>query len=396
MSDSEDSSESLEIGEQEVVPVPAVIQEQPPVPELIVPNLLNPVPVIPVRMVEEHNVTKIKIPIFNPEAPTVQARAFLALVKMARKSAGNKEDGTPKWTEEVTCTNAILSLQGSASRWIENIVEANTNELRVWADFEAAFRIRFIQPLSLIDKMNLLDLKMTSSESVVTFYDRCVHQTNLFFDEEWESITAGAAGVEGKNWCLLGQAVTAAHVLSSKEFNKRCKLIQLKLAFASGLRDSIKRLTLVQQTDSLESLLAVAQRVEASQREIRKEVMILDLDDVEDEIKEAEVALANLKFKKKGSAGKNFGQGKTKQKEPDKCFYCLKTGHYKPDCLTRKNDRAKNIFKSNIHSKPATPGKRQSANVEVDENDDQLSVSGLSVSNNTTDIQEFFQFHSVN
>ena len=32
MSDSEDSSESLEIGEQEVVPVPAVIQEQPPVP----------------------------------------------------------------------------------------------------------------------------------------------------------------------------------------------------------------------------------------------------------------------------------------------------------------------------------------------------------------------------
>ena len=99
MSESEHSSDSLERGEQEVVPVPAVIQEQPPVPEQIVPNLLNPVPVIPVRMVEEHNVTKIKIPIFNPEAPTVQARAFLALVKMARKSAGNKEDGTPKWTK---------------------------------------------------------------------------------------------------------------------------------------------------------------------------------------------------------------------------------------------------------------------------------------------------------
>ena len=42
-------------------------------------------------MGEKVDVTKIKIPIFNPEQPTVQARAWLAFVKMARKSAGMKD-----------------------------------------------------------------------------------------------------------------------------------------------------------------------------------------------------------------------------------------------------------------------------------------------------------------
>ena len=142
-------------------------------------------------MAEDLNVSKIKIPFFNPELPTggVRARAWIAFVKMARKSAGNKADGTSNWSDEVTCTNAILTLQGSASTWIENIVEADTDELRVWAVFESKFRTRFVQPLSLIDKINLLELKMTAAESVVTFFDRCVHNINLFFAEAWESIT---------------------------------------------------------------------------------------------------------------------------------------------------------------------------------------------------------------
>ena len=346
--------------------------------------------------VESHNVSKIKIPFFNPESPTggVQARAWIAFVKMARKSAGIK-DGNSNWSDEVTCTNAIMTLQGSASKWIENIVEANTSELTVWADFEKSFRTRFIQPLSLIDKINLLDLKMTATESVATFYDRCVHNINLFYDEEWEVISLNDIGAAAKNWSNLGEAVTAANVKSSKEFHKQCKEIQLKIAFASGLKDSIKRLTLVQPTETRAALLAVAQRVESSQREIKRELQlnILDLDDMSVHDDTADVDAVNFRSKKQGGPSRSQGQGRPQQKRegpPNSCFYCLKQGHYKPACLTRKNDRAKGVFKSNVNSTPAAAPKRQNANVDLD--DDGL----LNVSNAQADITDFFQLHGAN
>ena len=95
---------------------------------------------------DEYGSTKIRIPYFDPDKPTITAKAWIQFVELARKSAGvNKysekkggegedkdnliEKSVSKWTDDQTCTNAMLMLQGAGSRWIENILETNGPEM---------------------------------------------------------------------------------------------------------------------------------------------------------------------------------------------------------------------------------------------------------------------------
>jgi hypothetical protein len=163
------------------------------------------------------------------------------------------------------------------------------------------------------------------------------------------------------------------------------------LAFASGLRESIKRQTLIQEADNLDSILAVAQRVEASQKEIKRDVALLNVNESDDE-EGVDVGAVNFQRKKnfQGGANKNSGSGGQPQKSggsPLKCFYCIKPGHFKRDCITRKNDRSKNIFKTNVNATPAKQN-RQVGNVEADE-------EGFHVENCQADISDYLNCMSA-
>ena len=290
--------------------------------------------------------SKIVIPFFDPESQAVTPRAWLSFVEMARKSAGKKRvsEGAdardvPNWSDEVTCTNAILLLCGTAAKSIKNLLESQATELTVWEDFKKSFRKRFVKSLTLTEKLNLTELRMTATESVLDFYDRCNNNINLFYEEEWETLAVGQTN-PGTPWGTPGVAVTEALKTVSKNYHTQCVNIHLKLAFAAGLKDSIKRQTLIQPTESLESILEVAQRVEASQKEIKKEVALVEVGDSDDET-DVEVGAVNKKAPRPQGTGNRGGAGGTTRRSGGtqvECYYCFKPQHVKRDCITRRND----------------------------------------------------------
>jgi hypothetical protein len=82
------------------------------------------------------NISKINIPYFNPDEDKISAKAWIYVVEMAATSAGTRPVVTgvgdaqvtthvARWTDEITCTNAMLLLQGSASKWLENLLSEN-------------------------------------------------------------------------------------------------------------------------------------------------------------------------------------------------------------------------------------------------------------------------------
>lgn len=157
--------------------------------------------------------------------------------------------------------------------------------------FKKSFKKRFVKSGSLAKKLNLLtELRMTASESVLDFYDRCTANISLLYKEEWETLVVGVT-TSDLPWGTPNVLVTNDHKKVSKNYRSQCVNIHLKLAFAAGLRDSIKFQTLIQPTESLESILKVAQRVELA---------IINVRDSEEEV---EVVADNIQKKPVGFQG---------------------------------------------------------------------------------------------
>ena len=120
------------------------------------------------------------------------------------------------------------------------------------------------------------------------------------------------------------------------------------MAFAAGLRDSIKQQTLIQPSEALSKLLAIAQRVGASQREVQPRAQVAAAQ-AQEEVREdehVEAAAANYHGRSapqqrqapisiKGNREGKFGR---------ECFYCFKPYHMKKNCLTRRQDCQKDIY----------------------------------------------------
>ena len=160
---------------------------------------------------------------------------------------------TYNWTDPQTCTNAMLLLQGMANKWGVHLLKSKSPALENWSTFRKLFKERFIQSLTLNEKMNLRDLRMTAIESCRDFYDRCSNNIDLFYENEWEQIEE-TEDIEANRltpWENPGKAITKVMVTRSETFLKKTKEIELRLAFTSGLRESIKRQVLFQETDSL-------------------------------------------------------------------------------------------------------------------------------------------------
>lgn len=73
---------------------------------------------------------KIIIPLFDPEDQQVTPRTWLNMLEMGRQAAGKNEDGSWKWTDEVTCNNAILLLHGKAAQWVKNLLKTKSPVLK--------------------------------------------------------------------------------------------------------------------------------------------------------------------------------------------------------------------------------------------------------------------------
>ena len=333
--------------------------------------------------------SKIVIPYYNPAKSDISAKAWIGYVEMARDSAGNNAEGEPNWTEKQTVTNAMLLLQGTASTWVEHILESQGEELKSWAKFKKSFKERFIRSLTLTEKMNLRDLKMTGSESCRDFFDRCNNNIQIFFEDEWQTLIKDEEN-PGIPWDNPGVKVTDAHIKTSKKFHDKAKDIELKLAYVTGLKESIKKQVLFQQAETLDDILKIAQRVESGLREIKKsEINILDVDDSDDE---NGVDVGAVNFKKK----KNFKSNNAKavgQSGQLKCYYCLKSGHFKKNCITMRNDRQKGIFKSNVNANPS-PKNKAKMNL-LDTNDDSDDDEAHSVQNAQADIRNYLNLNSV-
>jgi hypothetical protein len=340
--------------------------------------------------------SKIVIPYFDPASNTITARGWIGFVELARDSAGTykekdangDEKEVSKWSDKVTCTNAMLLLQGTANKWIEAILENKGEELSSWDTFKASFKERFIRSLTLTEKMNLRDLKMSGTETCHDFFDRCNNNINLFFDDEWETLIKNESKPTTP-WEQPNATVTDEHIRRSKVFLNKSKAIELKLAYVTGLKDSIKKQVLFQQAETVQDILTIAQRVESGLREIKKsDIAILDVGDSDDD-DSADVGAVNFKkkknFKAQGGA-KASGQG-----GQFKCFYCLKSGHYKKNCITMRNDRQKGIFKTNVNASPSTKSKARMNSVDTGEDEDDVT----NVNNCQTDLSHLLNFHSV-
>ena len=99
-----------------------------------------------------------------------------------------------------------------------------------------------------------------------------------------------------------------------------------------------------------------------------------------------------MNFKKK----KNFKSNNAKavgQLGQLKCYYCLKSGHFKKNCITMRNDRQKGIFKSNVNANPS-PKNKAKMNI-LDTNDDSDDDEAHSVQNAQADIRNYLNLNSV-
>ena len=331
--------------------------------------------------------SKITIPQFDPADKKISARAWIAYVDLARSSAGTYKDERgveqPVWSSKQTCTNALMLLQGTANKWGIQILENQKPELSDWEKFKKSFKERFIPHLTLNEKMTLRDLKMTSIESVRDFFDRCTNNINLFYEHEWETLIINETPQDSTPWEAPKQKITETMFKRSLIFLDKAKDIEIRLAFASGLKEAIKRQVLFQSSNTVDEILEIAQRIEAGLKELKKsDIAILDVDSDQELV---EVGAVNFRKKKKGqfqsrSTGNLNGGFGAKSSGPLKCFYCLKTGHFKDKCLTMKNDRRKGIFKSNIHSSPRV----KSNSVEAEDSDSE--DGSPSVNNCQTDL----------
>ena len=360
---------------------------------------------------DEWGSTKIKIPYYDPEKPGLSPRAWLAYVDLARKSTGLREvevevkkGGTgvdaddlikkkikvSNWTDEQTCTNAMIMLQGTAARWIENIMEKQLEEMRSWEKFKKSFKERFVRALTLTEKLALRDLKMTASESCRDFFDRCTNNMNLFYDDEWEPLVTGNTS---EAFPSLG-VVTEDHKNMSVLAFDKARDTELKLAYASGLREAIKRQVLFQDTSNITDILGVAQRVESTLKEVKKsEIAGVNVDKDSDNEDNVNVGAISFKGKKgKFNYNNNKGGGKKNGQGGLTCFYCLKPGHFKQKCMTRANDIKKGIYRSNINS---TQKKAKINSVDAGDDDEESDDDDSGVQSCQVDLSQFLNLHSA-
>ena len=176
-----------------------------------------------------------------------------------------------------------------------------------------------------------------------------------------------------------------------KNSYKKQKNIELKLAFASDLRESIKKQVLFQDSKTIDDILLIAQRVESGLKEIKKsDIAGVNVNDDDNEYN-ADVGAVNFRQKKKSVTTYNAGGG---GKTSFKCFYCQKPGHYKVKCMTMINDRKKGVYRSNVNAPINQNSKAKVNSVDADD-DSQEDNNDSGINNCQVDLAKFLNLNSA-
>ena len=208
---------------------------------------------------------------------------------------------------------------------------------------------------------------------------------NFYFETEWESLTVGQTSAE-LPWGAPNTAVTEDHIKISQNYYRQAINLQIRMLFALGLRPDIKKQTLMQPGETLEEIVEIAQRVESSLKETKREVNATNVDTGEVPNLDKLVAAAinrrppsrpnpNSAPNAGGNTGGNFG---------GKCYYCDKRGHFKKDCITMRNDRAKGIFRTNLTAPLAR--RRQASSTDITEEDVEAATAAAEATVNSAQV----------
>ena len=291
---------------------------------------------------------RIQVPMFDPEAKGANAAAWLRSVEYCRQAAGKNANNDFNWSEDVTIGVAKIALQGKALLWINYVSQHNPDYIDTWAHFKENFKKRFHLSPTYGEKAALIaELRQTTEESALDFYDRVGASMDAIFDNY-----TPAAG-------------TDINTVKQNTINE----IQGAI-FCNGLRDGIKPFVVNQSLATLDDLKNAAQRVEANldrrQKHARKEHLVMPI--TEEEISAIRKTLANQK------RGKRF---------EGNCNYCKKYGHMVRDCFLKRNNenRAKGGNQPHPRKGGQVAGIDSQANTSSDhENLDDSDVNALDVS----------------
>ena len=291
---------------------------------------------------------RIQVPMFDPEAKGANAAAWLRSVEYCRQAAGKNANNAYNWSEDVTIGVAKIALQGKALLWINYVSQHNPEYIDTWAHFKENFKKRFHLSPTYGEKAALIaELRQTTEESALDFYDRVGASMDAIFDNY-----TPAAG-------------TDINTVKQNTINE----IQGAI-FCNGLRDGIKPFVVNQSLATLDDLKNAAQRVEANldrrQKHARKEHLVMPI--TEEEISAIRKTLANQK------KGKRF---------EGNCNYCKKYGHMVRDCFLKRNNenRAKGGNQPHPRKGGQVAGIDSQANTSSDhENLDDSDVNALDVS----------------
>ena len=291
---------------------------------------------------------RIQVPMFDPEAKGANAAAWLRSVEYCRQAAGKNANNEFNWSEDVTIGVAKIALQGKALLWINYVSQHNPEYIDTWAHFKENFKKRFHLSPTYGEKAALIaELRQTTEESALDFYDRVGASMDAIFDNYTPAVGTDINTVKQNTINEIQGAI-----------------------FCNGLRDGIKPFVVNQSLATLDDLKNAAQRVEANldrrQKHARKEHLVMPI--TEEEISAIRKTLANQK------KGKRF---------EGNCNYCKKYGHMVRDCFLKRNNenRAKGGNQPHPRKGGQVAGIDSQANTSSDhENLDDSDVNALDVS----------------
>ena len=309
---------------------------------------------------------KIVIPLFDPDKNDVTAKTWMAFVSMAIKAAGTLTEGAGEaarqvnnWTESMAANHAILTLRGGASRWIETLIEEENPAVNSWTELQKLFKARFCEKHTLSEKVKLMDLRQGAKESVMDFYDKVKSNVHQWYSEDW----------------------VEANTDADKAAKTKSLQMHVKLSFAAGLRPSIQKDTIIQDCNTVEELITVAMRVEASKKDNRDAHVNAGQAqgaEQEEHAEEAELEVdedggavaavnarngARPKFSRGPSSNgqRNSRPTSSTTKFQGTCNYCFKKYHKHVNCFKRQNNERRGVFCENVNAVP-----RQAAPIEAE------------------------------
>ena len=299
--------------------------------------------------------TTNKVPRWGASPGDFSAELWLNQVEMLRTMN--------KWTEEQTKEACFLSMEGAAATWKQaTLRDEGTDALATFPLFKEAFLKRFKKLKTPAESVQLVaQLKQTSAETCLDFYDRCTNSIHEAHEEDLRQL---------------------ANQPDAREGYQRAIKQTIRQHFVAGLHSDIKAQisAKLQSLDNKEKLLTAAAEIEAAVRPKNAAAALMSMDntpttkcdrirEMQREIDAIQARFGNINLQQGGGARRKqrrTGKGSTNQSAATReanlsmaekvaeqrrwafCSKCRQWGlHYHDECprsqaeISRLNPQAK-------------------------------------------------------